>query len=284
MAENSHSSTATHSIVEQDSENEETEEIEDKDCKYVNKGRNTTNMRLHPENHHKEEMKKMQDYEKTAAEKKVRGLVDFFNKPYNSSKPCSKNLYPQKSLAYKTFKENLTRLAGCTSFPLSMVDSSHLHALLFHANSRIADCLLSRNTLMKWVVDYATKVKKNVIASLKAVKNFFVTMDIWQSLDSTNFILVQLIEKIFVEYDLDVKKVIRFTTDKGANVVNGLQPYKFVQYVKATPSLDQAEDPLRPELTDDAYVKIELDIEIVDEGSDDDEDFVSDNESDDEIL
>ena len=42
----------------------------------------------------------------------------------------------------------------------------------------------------------------------------------------------QLFEQISIEYDLDVKKVIRFTTDKGANVVNALQPYKVVQYVK----------------------------------------------------
>jgi hypothetical protein len=42
----------------------------------------------------------------------------------------------------------------------------------------------------------------------------------------------QLFEQIFIEYDLDVKKVIRFTTDNGANVVNALQPYKVVLYVK----------------------------------------------------
>ncbi|KZS15309.1 Uncharacterized protein APZ42_019155 [Daphnia magna] len=265
MAENSHSSTATHTIVEQESENEETEEIEDKDCKYVNKGRNTTNMRLYLENHHKEEMEKLQDYEKTAAGNKSKkpsgmsrssgGLFDFFNKPSNSSKPRVKNPYPQKILAYKTFKEDLTRLAGCTSFPLSKVDSSHFHALLFHANSRIADCPPSRNTLKKWVVDYSTKVKKNVIVSLRAAKNFFVTMDIWSQPGLKKIYLGivavfynpksskievaalacrdfphphnglrirQLFEQIFVEYDLDVKKVIRFTTDKGANVVNAL--------------------------------------------------------------
>lgn len=152
-----------------------------------------------------------------------------------------------------------------------MVDSSHFHALLIHANSRIADCLPSRNTLKKWVVDYSTKVKKNIIASLKAAMNFFVTMDIWSQpgLDKfylgvvavfynpkspriqvaalacrdfprprTGLRIRQLFEQIFVEYDLDVKKVIRFTTDKGANVVNALRPYKVVQYVKATPSLD----------------------------------------------
>ncbi|KZS15310.1 Zinc finger MYM-type-like protein [Daphnia magna] len=59
-----------------------------------------------------------------------------------------------------------------------------------------------------------------------------------------------------------------------------LQPYKIVQYVKETPSLDQAEDP-RPERTDDAFMEIELDIEIADEESDDDEELLSDNESDD---
>lgn len=42
----------------------------------------------------------------------------------------------------------------------------------------------------------------------------------------------QLFEQIFVECDLDVKKVIRFTTDKGANVVNALQPYKLFNTLK----------------------------------------------------
>ncbi|KAK4013596.1 hypothetical protein OUZ56_026149 [Daphnia magna] len=59
----------------------------------------------------------------------------------------------------------------------------------------------------------------------------------------------QLFEQIFVEYDLDVKKVI-------------------------------PEYP-RPERTDDAYVEIELDIEKAYKESDDDEELLSDNESDD---
>jgi hypothetical protein len=92
----------------------------------------------------------------------------------------------------------------------------------------------------------------------------------------------QLFEQIFVECNFDVKKVIRFTTDKGTNVINALQPYKVFQYVKATPLLDQAEDLTPdPERTDDANEEIELDIEIADEERDDDDDFLSDNESDD---
>jgi hypothetical protein len=92
----------------------------------------------------------------------------------------------------------------------------------------------------------------------------------------------QLFEKIFVECNFDVKKVIRFTTDKGTNVINALQPYKVFQYVKATPLLDQAEDLTPdPERTDDANEEIELDIEIADEERDDDDELLSDNESDD---
>lgn len=101
---------------------------EEIDCKYFGKGRNTKNMRLHLQNYHKEEMKKLKEYEKTAAaaenksnepsgaesgvSRSSRGIVDFFNKPSNSSKPRVKNPYPPKSFAYKTFKEDLTRLAG----------------------------------------------------------------------------------------------------------------------------------------------------------------------------
>jgi hypothetical protein len=194
-----------------------------------------------------------------------------------------------------------------------MVESSYFHALLFNANSRLADSLPSRNTLKKWVIDYSTRVRTNVIALLKTVKNFFVTLDIWsqQGLDKfylgvvalfynpksarievaalacrdfphphTGLRIRELLEQLFAEFDLDLKKVIRFTTDKGANVV--LQPYKVIQYVKATPSIDQAEDPTPdPERTDEIYVEIDLDIEIADEESDDDDELLTDNESDD---
>jgi hypothetical protein len=137
---------------------------EEKDCSFVGNGRNTTNSRLHQKHHHPEEMKKLKEYDTAAAaENKSKerpgagsgvsrssgGIVDFFNKPSNPLKPRVRNPYPPKSSAYKSFKEDLTRLAGCTSFPLSMVESSYFHALLFNANSRLADSLPSRNTLKK---------------------------------------------------------------------------------------------------------------------------------------
>ena len=90
----------------------------------------------------------------------------------------SKTRILKNILSYKTFKEDLI-LAWQDSPPFHLawqIASSH-HALLFHANSRIAD-LPSRNTLKKQDVDYSITVKKNVITSLKAAKNFFVTMKI----------------------------------------------------------------------------------------------------------
>ncbi|EFX83858.1 hypothetical protein DAPPUDRAFT_100168 [Daphnia pulex] len=105
---------------------------------------------------------------------------------------------------------------------------------------------------------------------VKSSEEFFVTIDICSQPGLDQFYLGV------------VAKVIRFTTDKGTNVINALQPYKVFQYVKATPLLDQAEDLTPdPERTDDANVEIELDIEIADEESDDDDELLSDNESDD---
>jgi hypothetical protein len=39
----------------------------------------------------------------------------------------------------------------------------------------------------------------------------------------------ELFESIVKDIGLDTRKVIRFTTDKGSHVVNGLQPYTVVQ-------------------------------------------------------
>lgn len=79
--------------------------------------------------------------------------------------------------------------------------------------------------------------------------------------------------------------MIRFVTDKGANFVSALQPYRVVQCVKKkNPSLDQSlEDCDGPHSDEhnDEYIEIELDIEIEDEDSDDDQ-LESENESDDE--
>jgi hypothetical protein len=72
-------------------------------------------MRLHLQHYHEEEMKKLKEYEKTAAAAENKsnelpgagsgvsrssgGIVEFFNKPSNSSKPRVRNPYPPKSVA-----------------------------------------------------------------------------------------------------------------------------------------------------------------------------------------
>ena len=302
-----------------------------KDCTYSNKGRNTTNMKLHLQKYHTEEMKEFVSEEKNIAENKNKqnqqtgsgsAIGDFF-KPNQTTAGKSQqrhinNPYPEKSKIYKTFKSDLTRLAGCTSFPLTMMESVEFQTMLFNFNSRIADSLPSRNTLKKWVVEYSMNVKRNVVSTLKLVKNYFVTMDIWSQpgLDKfylgvvavyfnpkssaievaalachdfphphTGIRIRNLFEEICAEWDLDMKKVIRFVAGKGANIVSALQPYRVIQCMKKNPSLDQSlEDCDRPysdEHDDDDYIEIELDIEIEDEDSDDDQ-LESENESDDE--
>lgn len=105
-------------------------------------------------------MKEVLSEEKNIAENKKKqnqnsgsgsAIADFF-KP-NKTSDCKsqqhhkRNPYPEKSQMYRTFKSDLTQLAGCTSFPLSMMDSIQFQTMLFNLNRRIADSLPSRNTL-----------------------------------------------------------------------------------------------------------------------------------------
>ena len=97
-----------------------------KECTYSNKGRNTTNMKLHLQKYHREEMKEFVAEEKNMAENKNKqnqnsgsgsAIGDFF-KPNQTTAGKSqqrhiKNPYPEKFQIYKTFKIDLTRLAGC---------------------------------------------------------------------------------------------------------------------------------------------------------------------------
>ncbi|KZS10501.1 Uncharacterized protein APZ42_025025 [Daphnia magna] len=126
---------------------------------------------------------------------------------------------------------------------------------------RIADCLPSRNTLKKWVVDYSTKVKKNIIASLKAAMNFFVTMDIWSQPGLDKFYLG--VVAVFYNPKSPRIQAAALACRDFPRPQTGLPEYP------------------RPERTDDAYVEIELDIEKAYKESDDDEELLSDNESDD---
>ena len=116
-------------------------------------------MKLHLEKYHKEEMKEFLSEEKTIAENKKKpkqnsgsgyAIADFF-KPKQltdckSQHHHKENPYPEKSQMYR-IKSDLTRLAGCTSFPLSIMDSTEFQTMLFNLSSRIADSLPSRNTL-----------------------------------------------------------------------------------------------------------------------------------------
>lgn len=115
-------------------------------------------MRLHLECHHKEDMEELLSEEKNIDDCKKKpnqpsgsGIAGYF-KPNQSSdgkspKHHKRNPYPEKTLIYKKFKTDLTRLAGFTSSTLNMMDSTQFKELLFDLNSRIADSLPSRNTL-----------------------------------------------------------------------------------------------------------------------------------------
>jgi hypothetical protein len=85
----------------------------------------------------------------------------------------------------------------------------------------------------------------------------------------------ELFERFFKEYGLDPRKVIRFTRDKGSNILNGLQPYTAVQKMPTAPSIDVdllEEEALNENATEtDSFVEIELDIQLEDGGDESDQ-------------
>lgn len=103
-----------------------------------------------------------------------------------------------------------------------------------------------------------------------------------------------LLEKIFDEHSLDLENVIRFTTDKGSNVVLGLKPFRVVQKVPEVASLDDVDGCVPAPVTvpstssslPESFVEIELDFVMDDDddsgaGSDlEDEDREEDEEED----
>jgi hypothetical protein len=295
----------------------------EKKCTYSNKGRNTTNMRLHLNNYHPEQLKHLQSEELKIAEQTLNSssrsssVTSFFKSKSFGVPVHKRNPLPQNSTSFQTLKLDLTRLCACTSFPLSMVESEEFQKLIHNLDSRSADSLPCRNTLKKWVVKYSEDIMKKVISNLQLVKNYFLSMDIWSQPGLDKFYLgivaiyynhttekqevaalacrdfphphtgariKELFEKIFKEYGLDTRKVIRFTTDKGSNIVKGLQPYTVFQRKPTVPSVDLFEEGAVNNVNDaetDSFVEIELDIEF-DEGNESDhsEDDEFDSESD----
>ncbi|KZR99099.1 Uncharacterized protein APZ42_005187, partial [Daphnia magna] len=157
----------------------------EKKCTYSNKGRNTTNMRLHLNNYHPEQLKQLQSEELKIAEQTLNSssrsssVTSFFKSKSFGVPVHKRNPLPQNSTSFQTLKLDLTRLCACTSFPLSMVESEEFQKLIHNLDSRSADSLPCRNTLKNWVVKYSEDIMKKVISNLQLVKNYFLSMDIW---------------------------------------------------------------------------------------------------------
>lgn len=176
-------------------------EVEKVKCSYKNKGRNTSNMRYHLNSVHKAEAKILEDEEAkestTAAAAGASSasfqpkVYDFFGNQAEEmiKQKRKRNPYPENALIYQRLKANLTRLAACTSFPLMMVGASEFVTTIYDLDQRAGDSLPSRNTLKKWVINYSEKVQHNLVGTLKRIRNFFVTIDIWSSPGLDKFFL-----------------------------------------------------------------------------------------------
>jgi len=174
-------------------------EVEKVKCAYKNKGRNTSNMRCHLNSVHKPEAKMLEVEESEASTTAAAGassgsfqpkVYDFFgNQAEEMIKKRKRNPYPENALIYQRLKANLTRLAACTSFPLMMVGSNEFVTTIYDLDPRAGDSLPSRNTLKKWVINFSEKVQHNLVGTLKRIRNFFVTIDIWSSPGLDKFFL-----------------------------------------------------------------------------------------------
>ncbi len=165
-------------------------------CTYFNKGRNTTTIRGHLQKFHKNEateMEKLEQQDQVLAVSQPsfqQKVTKFFGDQAETIiRKSKKNPYPLDSPIYQRLKAGLTRLAACTSFTLSMVEAAEFSQIISDLDSRAGDSLPSRNTLKKWVISFSEKVTRNLVATLKRIGSYFVTIDIWSTPGLDKFFL-----------------------------------------------------------------------------------------------
>jgi len=70
-----------------------------------------------------------------------------------------------------------------------MVEAAEFSQIISDLDSRAGDSLPSRNTLKKWVISFSEKVTRNLVATLKRIGSYFVTIDIWSTPGLDKFFL-----------------------------------------------------------------------------------------------
>lgn len=164
-------------------------------CKYQSKGTFITNLKGHLKSKHVAIFREMEDKEKELKAKQedkihpmpspsgpIQRTLTSLLKPSQKSKMP----YDRKSEKFIVLKNGLTAFAACTSFPLSLVESSEFHSLINGLDPRAADSLPTRNTLKNWVMKFTENLSAKTVVSMKNSGGFFVAIDLWSQPGLTN--------------------------------------------------------------------------------------------------
>ena len=111
------------------------------------KGRNTTNMRLHLNNYHPEQLKQLQ-----SEELKSSPVTSFFKSKSFGVPVHKKNPLPQNSTSFQTLKLDLTRLCACTSFLL------HCICLFHHGASPSSEFIVGTLDSSRWLLQCVVRL------------------------------------------------------------------------------------------------------------------------------
>ena len=152
-----------------------------------------------------------------------------------------------------------------------MIENEDFVKLIFDLDQRAGDLLPVRNTLKAWVVNYAKQVQNQVVANVQRAGSFFVALDLWSqpgltysylgvTLSFHNSISKRIevvalacrylhhphtairireeLKNIFDWWGFKETNVIRYITDRGANIICALSPYKIQQMIPIVASID----------------------------------------------
>lgn len=174
--------------------------------------------------------------------------------------------YSKSSEKYRNLKHKLTIIAACTTISQNAFQSLEFKRYIEECDPNAAACIPSRPTLTSCVIDFSSKLMQLVSKNLRAAEKFNVCIDIWSqrglSHSYLHGITVNYFNKQSNKYDSvalachsleqphtgkaikyalddclekygfrDSSNVFRYVTDKGANVICALKPYKILMAV-----------------------------------------------------
>ncbi|KAI9551045.1 putative zinc finger BED domain-containing protein 4-like [Daphnia sinensis] len=182
-----------------------------------------------------------------------------------SAKKSLGKAYSESSEKYRNLKHKLTIIAACTTISQNAIQSLEFKRYIEECDPNAAACIPSRPTLTSWVIHFSSELMQRVSENLRAAEKFNVCIDIWSQRGLSHSYLgvtVHYFNKQSKKYDSvalachsleqphtgkaikyalddclekygfrDSSNVFRYVTDKGANVISALKPYKILMAV-----------------------------------------------------